>query len=154
MWIRRDAFDARSATRHSFQSDAVGSARILVVDDDSKFLHFVSELLIGAGYHVHCTGEPLKVLEMAEATQPDLIILDISMPGKDGFQVAEELRGNPKLAGVRLMFLTGHPAATHVKDAKAAGGTGYLQKPVQSSTLIWMVKSLLSKGSRGTRRIE
>ena len=123
----------------------MASARILVVDDDPKFLHFVSELLIGAGYDVHSAEEPLKVVEMTEALVPNLVILDISMPGKDGFQIARELRASPKTKGVRCMFLTGHRAATHVKHAKEAGGVAYLEKPLKSSSLLWMVKALLGK---------
>ncbi len=74
-------------------------SRILVVDDDPKFLHFVSELLIGAGYDVHCTGDPLRTVEMAEALRPDLVVLDVSMPGKDGFEIARELGAR---SGTRL----------------------------------------------------
>jgi len=121
----------------------VGSARILIVDDDPKFLHFVSELLIGAGYDVHCTGEPLRAGEMAEALGPDLVVLDISMPGKDGFQLARELRANPKTKTVRIMFLTGHPLATNPKKVKEVRGIAYLQKPFQSTNLLRIVKALL-----------
>jgi CheY-like chemotaxis protein len=121
------------------------SARILIADDDPQFLHFVSELLIGAGYDVHCTGEPLQIVEMAEALAPDLVVLDIAMPGKDGFEVAQELRDSSKLKGVQFMFLTAYPAATHVRNAKESGGVAYLEKPVKSSTLLWMVKALLLK---------
>lgn len=119
--------------------------RILIADDDPQYLHFVSELLIGAGYDVHCTNEPLRIVEMAVALAPDLVVLDVAMPGKNGFEVALEMRANPKLKAVRCMFLTGHRAATQVRDAKEAGGVAYLEKPVKSSTLLWMVKALLSK---------
>jgi DNA-binding response OmpR family regulator len=121
----------------------VASARILVVDDDPKFLHFVSELLIGAGYDVHCTGEPLRTVEMAEALIPDLVVLDISMPGKDGFQLAQDLRANAKTKSIRIMFLTGHPLATNPKKVKEVRGIAYLQKPFQSTNLIRIVKALL-----------
>ena len=122
------------------------NARILVVDDDPKFLRYVSELLIGAAYDVHCSEEPLRVLEMAENLQPTLVILDIGMPGKDGLQVAQELRASPKLKGMHLMFLTAHPAAEKFKEAKEVGGVAYLEKPFRSSSLLWMVKTLLDKG--------
>lgn len=122
--------------------------RILVADDDSKFLHFVTEVLIGAGYDVRAVSDPGRVVEMAEFLAPDLVILDISMPGKDGFQVAQELRATPKTKGVRCMFITGHREATHVKKAKEAGGVAYLEKPFQTSSLIWMVKTLLAKRPR------
>lgn len=122
--------------------------RILVADDDSKLLHFVTEVLIGTGYDVRATSDPGKVMEMAEFMKPDLVILDISMPGKDGFRVAEELRASPNAKGVRCMFITGHREATHVKKAKDAGGVAYLEKPFQTSSLIWMVKTLLAKRQR------
>lgn len=122
--------------------------RILVVDDDSKFLRFVTELLTGAGYDVRAASDPGKVQEMAESLAPDLIILDVSMPGKDGFEVARELRASPKTTGVRCMFITAHQQATHVKSAKDSGAIAYLKKPFQSSSLIWMVKTLLAKKQR------
>jgi len=124
----------------------MASARILIVDDDPKFLHFVSELLIGAGYDVHCTGEPLRTLEMAETLGPDLVILDISMPGKDGFQLAQDLRSNPKTKSLRIMFLTGHPLASNPKKVKEVRGIAYLQKPFQSTNLLRIVKALLPPG--------
>lgn len=123
--------------------------RILVVDDDSKFLHFVTEVLTGAGYDVRAASDPGKVIEMTEFLEPDLVILDISMPGKDGFEVADDLRANSRTKGVRCMFITGHREAGHVKKAKDVGGVAYLEKPFQTSSLIWMVKTLLAKRQRG-----
>lgn len=119
-----------------------------MADDDSKFLHFLTELLIGAGYDVRAASDPVKIMEMVEFMKPDLVILDISMPGKDGFEVAREMRANPKTKGVRYMFITGHRTAAYVKKAKDAGGVAYLEKPFQSSSLIWMVKTLLAKRPR------
>jgi len=123
----------------------VALKRILVADDDSKFLHFVTEVLTGAGYDVRAASDSDKVMEMAEFLEPDLVILDISMPGKDGFEVANELRSNPKTKTIRCMFITGHRDATYVKKTKAVGGVAYLEKPFQTSSLIWMVKTLLAK---------
>jgi CheY-like chemotaxis protein len=118
--------------------------RILVSDDDAKFLRFVTELLTGAGYDVWAASDSMKVVEMAELLSPHLVILDISMPGKDGFEVAGDLRANPKTRDVRIMFVTGYRNSTHVKRVKEVGSTAYLEKPFKSSTLIWMVKALLS----------
>jgi DNA-binding response OmpR family regulator len=116
-----------------------------VADDDEKFLRFVTEVLTGAGYDVRAASDPGKVNEMAELFAPEVVILDVSMPGKTGFEVAKELLANPKTASVRCMFVTAHRASTHVKEAKECGGIGYLEKPFRSSSLLWMVKSLLAK---------
>ena len=78
---------------------------------------------------------------------PDLVVLDVSMPGKTGFEVARELRSNLATTGVRCMFITAHRSTTHVKEAKESGGIGYLEKPFRSSSLLWMVKSLLAQKS-------
>ncbi len=129
------------------------SPSILLVDDDPKFLHFITEVLIGAGYDVHCTADPLRTVEMAEALKPDLVILDISMPGKDGFEIARDLRASSGVKAARILFLTAHRAATHIKSAKAAGGGAYLEKPVQSSRLLWMIKALLSDGPRRKAKV-
>ncbi len=119
--------------------------RILVVDDNSQFLRFATEILTGAGYDVRAASDPGKVVEMAEAFLPELVILDISMPGKTGFEVARELRANRKTCRVRCMFITAHRSATHVQEAKESGGVAYLEKPLRSSSLLWMAKALLTK---------
>lgn len=119
--------------------------RILVADDDEKFLRFVTDLLTGEGYDVRASSDPGKVIKLAEGFAPELVILDISMPGKTGFEVARDLRANPTTASVQCMFITAHRSSTHVKEAKESGGIGYLEKPFRSSSLLWMVKALLAK---------
>ena len=116
-----------------------------MADDDEKFLHLVSEALIEAGYDVRAVSHPEMVVDIASTYAPDLVILDISMPGKTGFEVARDLRANAKTAHIRSMFVTGHRSSTHVKEAKESGGIAYLEKPFKNSSLLWMVKSLLAK---------
>ena len=113
--------------------------KVLVVDDDAKFLRFITEVLIGAGYDVRGIADPLMVIPLAEEFRPDLVILDITMPAKDGIQVAEDL----KARGIPRMFLTGMPANQGMRAAREAGGMAYLEKPVASSRLLWAVKALL-----------
>ncbi len=122
------------------------TAHILIVDDEINFLHFVTEILIGAGYDAVGCSDPTQAVKLAATFKPDVVILDVSMPKKDGFQIAKELRRDPKTSAARIMFLTAHRAATNVKRAKAAGGIAYLEKPVRSSSLLWMIKALLSEG--------
>lgn len=117
--------------------------RLLVVDDDAKFLHFVTELLIGAGYSVRGTEDAFTAARLAEDFQPDLMILDISMPGKDGLQLAEELRAGEKTSSIPCLFLTGKPSQEGLHPARSVGALGYLEKPVRSLTLLWTIKALL-----------
>lgn len=115
--------------------------KVLVVDDEAKFLRFITEILIGAGYDVRCVADPLTVIPLVEEFRPDLVILDITMPGKDVIQVAEVL----KARRIPCMFLTGMPANLGMRSAREAGGMAYLEKPVTSSKLLWAVKALLGE---------
>jgi CheY-like chemotaxis protein len=141
----------RQASSHGIHF-GMASSRILVVDDDPNFLHFVTELLIGAAYDAVGCSNPDRARTMAQSFKPDLVILDLSMPGKDGFEVAKELRDDPKTSSARILFLTAYRASTHVKKAKASGGAAYLEKPVPSATLLWMVKALIANPPR--RRVK
>jgi DNA-binding response OmpR family regulator len=123
----------------------VSRPKILVVDDDTTFLHFITEVLIGAGYDVRGTEQPLSAATLAEEFKPHLILLDIAMPGKDGLQLADEFRSNEQTAHTPRVFLTARPARETMPPAKEAGGVAYLQKPVKTSTLLWTVKAILNK---------
>lgn len=119
--------------------------KVLVVDDDAKFLYFIIEVLIGAGYDVRGTDQPLSAVTLAEEFKPNLIILDIAMPGKDGLQIADDLRSSKETAKLPLVFLTARPASEALQSAQAAGGIAYLEKPVKTSTLLWTLKTLILK---------
>lgn len=120
--------------------------RILVVDDDAQFLRFVTELLTGAGYDARCAGDAFGALALAGEFAPDLVILDVSMPGTDGFELAQELGSSGRALGIPCLFVTGVPLREGAPPARAAGAVGYLEKPVRSATLLWTVKALLEAG--------
>jgi DNA-binding response OmpR family regulator len=119
-----------------------------VVDDDSRFLRFVTELLIGAAYDVRGTEDPLIAAALAEEFSPHLMILDLSMPGKDGLALARELGASAKTSGIPVMFLTARRASEGMESVKDSGAVAYVEKPVQSSKLLWMIKALLSGGAK------
>ena len=130
-------------------SKARGSRqRILVVDDEPQFLRFVTEVLIGAGYDIRGTHDPLAAVGLAESFKPHMMILDMSMPGMDGLDLAEELRKGTKTSDIPVMFLTARKASDGVEDAKESGAVAYLEKPIQSSRLLWMIKALLDGGGK------
>ena len=126
--------------------DRSNRRRILIVDDEPNILRFVTEVLIGAGYDVRCTDHPLEAVGLAEDFKPHLMILDMAMPGMDGLDLAEELRAGSKTSGIPVMFLTARKAADGMVDAKESGAMAYLEKPIHSSKLLWMIKALLNDG--------
>lgn len=105
----------------------------------------MTEVLTGAGYDVRGIGDPLAAGGLAAEFRPHLLILDVGMPGKDGFELAEELRASAKTSRIPVMFLTARRATEGMEDARETGAVAYLEKPVQSSKLLWMVRTLLEK---------
>jgi len=81
--------------------------RVLVVDDDPVHREVVSDILRGEGYAVDLASSGEAALEAARAARPDVILLDLFMPGMDGASVLHELRGDARLSGVRVVVATG-----------------------------------------------
>src|SRR5438045_2444472 len=82
------------------------SGKILVADDDPEILTLVSRRLAKRGYTVFEAQDGLQALVEARAKLPDLIVLDVMMPGKNGWEVAKELRGDPRTKDIRILVLT------------------------------------------------
>ncbi len=120
-------------------------ATILLIDDDADFVEATRAVLESVPYKVlvACTGD--EGLAKARKTQPNLIILDMVMPVKDGFQVLEELESEPALARVPVMMLTAmsngiiSPANTELMDAIA----DYIDKPIRPTELLQRVEKLI-----------
>jgi CheY-like chemotaxis protein len=125
----------------------VAAGRILVVDDDPKIRRIIGHDLAEAGYEVRETGEPGDVLRLASESAPDLVVLDIMMPGKDGLEVARELRAHGPTARVPFMFITAKEGAAvdeAVTKAYDLGAVGYVEKPFRKETLLEVVRRLLA----------
>ncbi len=115
--------------------------RILLVDDDPKLSTLVRAILERmGGYDVREENRSFAALATAREYLPDLVILDVNMPGKDGGDVAAELRGDYHLAGTPVVFLTSLVTAS---DSGMRGGRYFLSKPVESNALLKAVRALL-----------
>ena len=103
------------------------AARVLIVDDNSEILERTAAVLERDCVIVAAVQDGLSALEAERTLQPDVIVLDISMPGMTGFEVASRLRRSGSRAAV--VFLTVHDEADFVTAARAAGGLGFVLKP-------------------------
>jgi DNA-binding NarL/FixJ family response regulator len=112
--------------------------RVLIVDDNDAMLVRAATTLNACCDVVGRVRDGRLALEAAETLQPDVIVLDISMPGMNGFEVAERLRQVGSRAAV--VFLTVHDGDDFVEAAMAAGGIGYVVKPRLASDLIVAVR--------------
>ncbi|MFL6694317.1 MAG: response regulator, partial [Ramlibacter sp.] len=111
------------------------SRRILVADDNADALETMATLLEMEGHRVDVAPDGERALAAAQAMRPDVAVLDIGMPGLNGYEVARRIRSEPWGAGIRLIALTGWGQAEDVERAHAAGFDHHVTKPVDLHAL-------------------
>ncbi len=117
--------------------------KILVADDKATGRELVRTVLEKSGYEVVEAENGIDALDLAYRVRPDLIILDIHMPGLDGFGVVKELRACGAFASTPVIALTASAMQGDKQKAMMAGFTGYMSKPVSLGTLRAEVERLL-----------
>jgi DNA-binding response OmpR family regulator len=120
-------------------------ATILVIDDDSIVAKSVELSLRHDGFQVSVANSGVDGLRLARRESPDLIILDIIMPGMDGYGVCRELRADPLLGGMPVLFLTAKAKDEDKIEGFRAGGDDYLTKPFNIDELILRVKAIIRR---------
>ncbi len=110
----------------------MGTANILIVDDMGANLKLLEDILKPEGYNVRPVPGGEMALNAAEIEKPDLILLDIMMPGMDGFEVCRRLKENPGLADVPVIFISALGDTDVIVKALTAGGADYINKPFQA----------------------
>ena len=114
--------------------------RILVVEDEPKTADYLHQGLSESGYVVDCAASGIDGLHLAEQHRYELVILDVNLPGKDGWQVLEQLRRNNTL---RVMMLTARGRLADKIKGLDMGADDYLVKPFEFPELLARVRSLL-----------
>lgn len=131
----------------SEQPDPQHPLRILVVEDDPESLQMMGALLGLWGYEPRLVPAGPAALEAVETEMPDIVLLDLGLPGMDGFEVARRLRRHPGGSDVFIAAVTAYRGEEHQRQAREAGFDRYLMKPVDIETL----RQLLSQTSAGER---
>ena len=117
---------------------------ILVIEDDQALSTMVAEVMSTAGFLVRSARNRAEINgEINKAPLPDLILLDVSLPDADGFQILERIRGNAKLAKLPVILMTGKSEITDVARGLALSADGYVTKPFKISALVGAVKTVL-----------
>jgi len=114
---------------------ATAARRILIVDDNVDSAESMAVLLRLEGHEALTLHEGERVVAAAREFRPDVILLDIGLPGISGYDVARALRGDPEVAAVRLVAVSGYGRAEDRERARAAGFDEHLVKPVDFSAL-------------------
>jgi CheY-like chemotaxis protein len=118
-------------------------AKILLVEDNELNRDMLSRRLTRRGYTVVVAEDGEQGLALARSERPDLILMDMSLPGIDGWEATRRLRRDPELAGARVIALTAHAMAGDRERAIEAGCDDYDTKPVEMERLLLKITTLL-----------
>ena len=127
--------------------------KILVVEDDAPSLILTTEVLKNYKYDVVSAVDGEQALEVAERENPDLALLDVMLPGLNGFQVCERLRSMPQFRNLPILMLTVLNEDSHRFRAIEAGANGFLTKPFKHVELIMRIKALLTASEDTSKMI-
>ena len=120
--------------------------RVLVVDDHEDNIELLRARLEARGYEVYGANDGQAALEQVQRVCPDLILLDMMMPGRSGIEVLEDLRADPELQEVPVVMLTARAQAADREAAERAGADRFLSKPFSPAELSRLVEELLGRG--------
>ena len=127
---------------------------VLVVEDNPYNLELVQFLLEEAGHEVHSAAEADEVYQRVQANLPDLILMDMQLPGTDGLTLVEQLRADSSFDAVPIVALTAHALRGDRERFLKHGCDGYLAKPIDVSTFVAQVQEFLSGGRRPPTSVE
>lgn len=126
-------------------SDALKDKRILIVDDDPDILSSIQAVFEPTGATVELADNGNKAVELAEKSQPDLVVLDMMLPGRSGFLVLEKIKAKkPKNQKPFIIMITGNQGSRHKMYAESLGANVYLNKPVSMPKLLAEATKLLT----------
>ncbi len=116
---------------------------ILVVEDNPSNQLLTSFVLERQGYEVELAESSVEALERVTSRLPDLILMDVQLPGLDGLSFTKVLKSTPETAGIPIVALTAHAMSGDREDALTAGCVGYIAKPIDTRTFGDQVRGFL-----------
>ncbi|MCX7251062.1 MAG: response regulator [Burkholderiales bacterium] len=123
------------------------SATILIADDEPNILLSLEFLMQREGYRVLVARDGQQALDTILQQRPDLVLLDVMMPKKSGFDVCQAVREHDELAGIRILMLTAKGRDTDLAKGLALGADDYMTKPFSTRELVDKVRRLLGAGA-------
>lgn len=122
------------------------TAKILIVDDEPNIVIALEFLLRREGYRTEKAFNGLQALEIAAEFLPDLVVLDVMMPGIDGFEVANKMRQSPALENTKIIFLTAKGTQRDKATGYASGAEYYLVKPFDNEEFVQTITEIITYG--------
>jgi twitching motility two-component system response regulator PilH len=115
---------------------------VLVVDDSATASHMICNVLSEAGYHTLAVGNAEEALSVAKSEQPHVILMDVVMPGTNGFQATRMLRNDPDTADIPIIIISSKSKASDKVWGLRQGAVGYITKPFSNQELIAKIRDL------------
>lgn len=122
--------------------------KILVVEDDPAALHLRTEILRQANYQILSATDGVQALAMAKKDRPDLILMDVQLPGMNGLAVAEKIKADPAIAWIPIVAVTWMELDREESAAMVRDCVGYIPKPISPRSVIGLVPPFLQAGKR------
>jgi two-component system KDP operon response regulator KdpE len=119
--------------------------KILVIDDDQDLIKALRTRLRAEGFEFVAAGDGVMAVAMARRENPDLILLDLGLPGGDGYQVLERLKTLTGTSSTPVIVLSAKDPAVHAEKSLAAGADAFLQKPTENAALMAEIRRLLGE---------
>lgn len=117
---------------------------VLSIDDDAEVTEMISVMLSLEGFEVSTAHSVFEGMKALSDTLPDIVLLDVMMPGVDGMQFCAALRDSNETAQIPVIFVSALGGQKDLEAAKAAGAVGYVTKPLSSATLVAAINDALS----------
>ena len=122
------------------------AAKVLIVDDEPNIVLAIEFLLQREGYHTEKAYDGLQALEKVALFQPDIVILDVMMPGMNGFELGQMIRQMPALEHTKIIFLTAKGTQNDKQAGYASGAEAYMIKPFDNDALVTTVNEMMAYG--------
>lgn len=132
--------------------DAMSSAHILLIEDDEDIQQLVEYNLLKEGYRVSCTENGEDGLDLVRKEQPDLLLLDLMLPGVDGLQVCRTLKRDPQTAKIAIIMLTAKGEESDVVTGLEMGADDYVPKPFSPKVLMARIRAVLRRREQPSRQ--
>ena len=121
------------------------NASILVVDDDPEIVTMLSTRLVKRGYKVSTANDGHRALELAKREKPDLVLLDVMMPGKSGWEVARALKQDPVTQGIKIVMVTAIGEQVNELTSPLYGADAHIDKPFEFERLEKVIGELVPR---------
>ena len=119
--------------------------KVLIVDDEPNIVVALEYLMRQNGFDVRAARNGDEALAAVTDFRPDLVLLDVMMPVKDGYRVAQTIRDNPELQAVKIVMLTAKGRETEISKGMAVGADAYVTKPFSTLDLVAQVRRMLDE---------